>query len=86
MIRTLSLTDGFCLDTATDKLEAAYIRIALERSGGVKERAAKLLNLRRTTLVMKLKRLHALGYTFPDGTIKVKGERSEAPAQDPHHV
>jgi DNA-binding NtrC family response regulator len=36
----------------------ALITRALERTGGNKRQAAELLNLKRTTLIEKLKRLH----------------------------
>jgi DNA-binding NtrC family response regulator len=39
-------------------LEKDLLLKALKMSGGVKNRAAKLLNLNRTTLVEKLKRLN----------------------------
>ena len=39
-------------------IERELIQRSLERSGGNKGRAARLLNLKRTTLVEKLKRLH----------------------------
>jgi DNA-binding NtrC family response regulator len=38
-------------------IERDLIRQSLERTGGNKGRAAQLLNLKRTTLVEKLKRL-----------------------------
>lgn len=38
-------------------MERDLLLKALKMSGGVKNRAAKLLNLNRTTLVEKLKRL-----------------------------
>jgi DNA-binding NtrC family response regulator len=42
-------------------IERELIRRSLERTGGNKERAARLLNLKRTTLVEKLKRLRDTG-------------------------
>ena len=39
------------------KIEHELIRRALEKTGGNKGRASRLLNLKRTTLVEKLKRL-----------------------------
>lgn len=39
------------------RVERDLLLKALKMSGGVKNRAAKLLNLNRTTLVEKLKRL-----------------------------
>jgi DNA-binding NtrC family response regulator len=48
---------GFDLPGYIDKLEREVIGRALEKTGGNKGAAAKLLNLKRTTLVEKLKRL-----------------------------
>jgi transcriptional regulator with PAS, ATPase and Fis domain len=39
------------------RIEREVIRRALERTGGNKAAAAQVLNLKRTTLVEKLKRL-----------------------------
>ena len=49
--------EGFDLPGYIDKLEREVIGRALEKTGGNKGAAAKLLNLKRTTLVEKLKRL-----------------------------
>lgn len=49
--------EGINLPETIDTIERAMIRQALERSGGVKSRAALLLGLNRTTLVEKIKRL-----------------------------
>ena len=49
--------EGFDLPGYVDKLEREVIRRALEKTGGNKGAAARLLNLKRTTLVEKLKRL-----------------------------
>jgi transcriptional regulator with PAS, ATPase and Fis domain len=55
---TVSLPeDGLDLDAYIAHVERELITRSLERSGGNKGRAAKLLNLKRTTLVEKLKRL-----------------------------
>jgi len=48
---------GFDLPGYVEKLEREVIGRALEKTGGNKGAAAKLLNLKRTTLVEKLKRL-----------------------------
>lgn len=48
--------DGLDLKNHLAELEQQYIRIALERSGGVVARAAQHLNMRRTTLVEKMKK------------------------------
>jgi len=49
--------EGIDLSAFVIKIERELIRRSLERTGGNKGRAAQLLNLKRTTLVEKLKRL-----------------------------
>ena len=49
--------DGIDLDNYVSRIEHELIRRALEKTGGNKGQASKLLNLKRTTLVEKLKRL-----------------------------
>jgi DNA-binding NtrC family response regulator len=49
--------DGVDLDAFVAKIERELIQRSLERTGGNKGQAAKLLNLKRTTLVEKLKRM-----------------------------
>jgi DNA-binding NtrC family response regulator len=49
--------DGIDLDAFVANVERELIQRSLERTGGNKQEAAKLLNLKRTTLVEKLKRL-----------------------------
>jgi DNA-binding NtrC family response regulator len=49
--------DGIDLDAFVSNIERELIKRSLERTGGNKGAAAKLLNLKRTTLVEKLKRL-----------------------------
>jgi len=49
--------DGLDLPQLLKEIEADLLHKALERTGGVKDRAAKLLGLNRTTLVEKLKRI-----------------------------
>jgi two-component system response regulator PilR (NtrC family) len=49
--------EGFDLPGYIDRLEREVIARALEKTGGNKGAAAKLLNLKRTTLVEKLKRM-----------------------------
>jgi DNA-binding NtrC family response regulator len=53
--------DGVDLPTLVAELECRMIQSALERSGGVKTRAAELLNLNRTTLVEKIRRYNLQG-------------------------
>jgi len=48
--------DGICLNTAVDEFESRLIIQALQRTGGNKKEAATLLNLKRTTLIEKLKK------------------------------
>ncbi len=47
---------GICLSTAVTEYEKALITRSLEKSNWVKNKAAKLLQLKRTTLVEKIKR------------------------------
>ncbi len=49
--------DGIDLDAYINGIEHELIRRALEKTGGNKGQASRLLNLKRTTLVEKLKRL-----------------------------
>src|SRR5712691_10476597 len=49
--------DGVDLDAFVANIEHELIQRSLERTGGNKGRAARLLNLKRTTLVEKLKRM-----------------------------
>jgi sigma-54 dependent transcriptional regulator, flagellar regulatory protein len=48
--------EGISFQTAVAEFEKALILSALERAGGVKNRAAELLQMKRTTLVEKIKR------------------------------
>jgi len=53
----LTLPDtGFCLNSAVEDFENQLILQALEKTGGNKKEAATLLNLKRTTLIEKLKK------------------------------
>lgn len=47
---------GICLNSAVDSFERNLIMQALSRTGGNKKEAAELLNLKRTTLIEKLKK------------------------------
>jgi DNA-binding NtrC family response regulator len=49
--------EGLDLDSFVSKIERELIHLSLARTGGNKGQAARLLNLKRTTLVEKLKRL-----------------------------
>jgi len=60
--------DGIHLDTAVSDFEGRLVMQALEKSGWVKTRAARLLNVKRTTLIEKMKRLGIpLKASRPDG-------------------
>ena len=48
--------DGLCLNTAVSEFEKRLIYQSLEKTKWVKNRAAKLLYVKRTTLVEKIKR------------------------------
>lgn len=48
--------DGISLDTAVSEFERTLILQALNKTGWVKNKAAQLLNLNRTTLIEKIKR------------------------------
>ena len=50
--------DGICLNSAVTEFEKALILQSLEKTKWVKNKAAKLLQLNRTTLVEKIKRHH----------------------------
>jgi DNA-binding NtrC family response regulator len=57
MVASLALPpEGMDLDVLVSTIERELIARALDRTGGNKGQAAKLLNLKRTTLVEKLKR------------------------------
>jgi DNA-binding NtrC family response regulator len=49
-------SEGICLNSAVDVFENRLIIQALQRTGGNKKEAAALLNLKRTTLIEKLKK------------------------------
>jgi len=50
--------DGLCFKTAVNEFEKELILQALEKSAWVKNKAAELLKLNRTTLVEKMKKKH----------------------------
>ncbi len=56
MIQTFVPDDGFSLSHAVNEFERQLIVNALEKTGWIKNRAAKLLNMNRTTLVEKIKK------------------------------
>jgi two-component system response regulator AtoC len=57
--------EGIDLDAYVAGIERELIERSLERTGGNKGQAARLLNLKRTTLVEKLKRLEKSGHARP---------------------
>ena len=52
--------DGIDLEAYIARIERELIERSLERTGGNKGQAAKLLNVKRTTLVEKIKRLERI--------------------------
>lgn len=59
-VATMDLPEeGFCLDAAVRAFERDLITKALRKADGVKNRAAQILGIKRTTLIEKLKR-HSL--------------------------
>jgi DNA-binding NtrC family response regulator len=56
VVQTSLPEEGFSLSNAVNDFERQLIIDALERTGWVKNRAAKLLNMNRTTLVEKIKK------------------------------
>ncbi|MGD9974825.1 MAG: sigma-54 interaction domain-containing protein [Desulfatirhabdiaceae bacterium] len=50
--------NGICLTTAVNEFEKALITQSLQKTNGIKKSAARLLNIKRTTLVEKIKRHH----------------------------
>lgn len=55
--------DGICLTTAVSDFEKSLITQSMKMANGVKKNAAKLLNIKRTTLIEKIKR-HNLEENF----------------------
>ena len=51
-------SDGICLNSALNEFERTLIYQSLRKTNGVKKKAAELLNIKRTTLVEKIKRFH----------------------------
>ncbi len=52
--------EGVCFNDMVSQFEKGLLVKALKKSGGIKNRAAKYLNLNRTTLVEKLKRFNMI--------------------------
>jgi DNA-binding NtrC family response regulator len=55
--------EGICLNTAVSDFEKSLISQSMKIANGVKKNAAKLLNIKRTTLIEKIKR-HNLEESF----------------------
>ncbi len=55
--------EGMSLSKAVEELEKRLILQALEKTGGIKNRAAKLLQMNRTTLIEKMKKLKLMKST-----------------------
>ena len=53
--------DGVDFESYIESVELSLIKRSLERTQGNKRQAARLLNLKRTTLIEKLKRLEPRG-------------------------
>lgn len=60
-LQALLLSDGIDLFQETKRFEINLIRLALKQTGGHQARAAKLLNIKPTTLNSKIK-LHGIEY------------------------
>ncbi len=56
LVKPSDIGEGFDLKQHIEHLEIAYINTALRATNGVVARAAKMLGLRRTTLIEKMKR------------------------------
>jgi transcriptional regulator with PAS, ATPase and Fis domain len=54
-------SDGICLNAAVNAFERSLIYQSLKQTNGVKTKAADLLNIKRTTLVEKIKRYQVDG-------------------------
>jgi DNA-binding NtrC family response regulator len=56
LIVPVMANEGICLNTAVSEFEKSLIYQSLEKANWVKNKAAKLLQVKRTTLVEKIKR------------------------------
>lgn len=63
LVKPSDLTEGFDLRRHIEHLEIAYINTALREAQGVVAKAAKMLGLRRTTLIEKMKRYQLQRYS-----------------------
>ncbi len=62
--------EGVNFNTEVSNVEKELIIQSLRKSGGNKKQAAKLLNLKRTTLIEKLKRLNLMEQVSPESSAK----------------
>ncbi|HVN78286.1 MAG TPA: sigma-54 dependent transcriptional regulator [Terriglobia bacterium] len=62
--------EGVNFNTEVSNVEKELIMQSLRKSGGNKKQAAKLLNLKRTTLIEKLKRLNLMDKTDQEVSVK----------------
>src|SRR4029077_12376962 len=81
--------EGLDLDSFVSKIERELIHLSLARTGGNKGQAARLLNLKRTTLVEKLKRLYhhaasirVLDHPHRSAAARLPGARTGGTAAD----
>jgi sigma-54 specific flagellar transcriptional regulator A len=72
-----STAAGIDLRQAVNDFEAALIRDAMAQSGGVLRRAARLLNVPRSTLAEKLARLEAQAPKLSSSTSRIPNEFDE---------
>jgi DNA-binding NtrC family response regulator len=66
--------EGVNFNTEVSNVEKELILQSLKKSGGNKKQAARLLNLKRTTLIEKLKRLNLVEYLNVDAADKASAE------------
>jgi len=70
VMSTVTIPDeGLNFTSVVSQLERELILRSLEKTGGNKRRAARLLNLSRTTLIDKLQRLEGNSKTTPDSSL-----------------
>jgi len=70
VMSTVTIPDeGLNFTSVVSQLERELILRSLEKTGGNKRRAARLLNLSRTTLIDKLQRLEGKSKTAPDSSL-----------------
>ena len=60
-LRSLNLSEGIDFYNEVERFETGLIRLALDQTSGHQARAAKLLNIKPTTLNSKIK-LYGIGY------------------------